>query len=88
MGHKDPNIKEGGKNYYSGKKKRYTLKLRLMVYKEGKILNKSNKHKKGRQHDYSVYNDEHPITPSQVENYVDLGCYGIEKNFLDLKAVL
>lgn len=50
-----------------------------MVNKEGKILHKSNKHKKGRQHDYSIYNDEHPITPSQVENYFDLGYYGIEK---------
>lgn len=59
-----------------------------MVNKAGKILHKSSKHKKGRQHDYSVYNEEHPITPSQVENYVDLGYYGIEKNFPDLKAVL
>ena len=35
----------------------------------------------------TIYNDEHPITPSQVENYFDLGYYGIEK-FPDFKAVL
>jgi DDE superfamily endonuclease len=57
--------------------------------KEGKILHKSNKHKKGRQHDYySVYKDEHPLTPSQVENYFDLGYQGIENDFPDLKPIL
>ena len=35
-----------------------------MVNKKGKILHKS-KHKKGRQHDYTVYKDEHPITPKR-----------------------
>ena len=47
-----------------------------MVNKKGNILYKS-KYKKGRHHDYSVYKDERPITPSQVENYYDLGYYGI-----------
>ena len=76
------------KEYYSGKKKKHTIKIQLMVNKEGTILHKSNKHKKGRQHDYSVYKDEHPITPSQVENYFDLGYHGIKNDFPDLKAVL
>jgi hypothetical protein len=52
-------------------------------------LHKSNQHKKGRrQHDYTVYKDEHPITPSQIENYFDLGYHGIENDFPDLKAIL
>ncbi len=76
------------KNYYSGKKKKHTIKTQLMVNSEGKILHKSNKHKKGRQHDYSVYKDEHPTTPPQVENYYDLGYYGVEKDFPDVKVVL
>mgnify|MGYP006263416033 FL=1 len=59
-----------------------------MVNAEGKILHKSNQHKKGRKHDYSVYKDEHPITPPQVKNYFDLGYHGIENDFPDLKAVL
>jgi hypothetical protein len=83
-----PKNKRKRKNYYSGKKKKHTVKTQLMVNKKGEILHKSNKHKKGKQHDYSVYKDEHPITPPQVENYYDLGYYGIEKDFPDLKAVL
>ena len=61
-----PKNKIKRKNYYSGKRKKYTVKTQYMVNKKGITLHKSNKHKKGRQHDYSVYKDEHPITPSQV----------------------
>jgi hypothetical protein len=61
----------------------------LVNNKEGTILHKSNHHhKKGRQHDYTVYKDEHPITPPQVKNYFDLGYHGIENDFPDLKAIL
>ena len=61
-----------------------------MVNKEGKILlYKSNHHKKGRrQHDYTVYKKEHPITPSQVENVLDLGYLGCEKDFPTVKYSL
>jgi hypothetical protein len=59
-----------------------------MVNKEGKILHKSRHHKKGKQHDYSVYKDEQPQTPSQVENYFDLGYHGIENDFPNMKVVL
>ena len=83
-----PKNKKRKKEYYSGKKKRHTVKIQYMVNKEGTILHKSNQHKKGKNHDYSVYKDEHPITPSQVENYFDLGYYGIENDFPDLRAVL
>ena len=83
-----PKNKKKQKEYYSGKKKKHTVKTQLMVNKEGKILYKSNQHKKGRQHDYSIYKDEHPITPPQVENYYDLGYVGVETDFPDLKAVL
>ena len=47
------------KEYYSGKKKKHTVKTQYMVNKEGIILHKSNQHKKGQKHDYSVYKDEH-----------------------------
>ena len=80
------------KDYYSGKKKRHTIKTQLMMVnnKDGEILlYKSRHHKKGRKHDYSVYKDEHPVTPpSQVENYFDLGYHGIENDFPDVKVVL
>ena len=83
-----PKNKRKRKNHYSGKKKKHTVKTQLMVNAEGKILHKSNQHKKGRKHDYSVYKDEHPITPPQVKNYFDLDYHGIENDFPDLKAVL
>jgi DDE superfamily endonuclease/Helix-turn-helix of DDE superfamily endonuclease len=58
---KDKNRKK--RNYYSGKKKKHTVKTQYMVNKEeGKILHKSRHHKKGRrQHDYIVYKDEQPL---------------------------
>ena len=37
--------------------------------------------KSGRKHDYDVYKRNHPITRSQVDNIVDLGYLGIEKDF-------
>lgn len=59
-----------------------------MVNKNGTILHKSNRDKKGRQYAYSVYKDEYPITPPQVKNYFDLGYREIEKDFPDLKTAL
>ena len=82
-----PKDKNKKKEYYSGKKKRHTVKTQLMVNKEGKILYKSD-HKKGRQHDYTVYKEDQPQTPSQVENVVDLGYLGCEKDFSTVKYSL
>jgi len=58
------------KEYFSGKKKKNTVKTQYMVNKKGEILYKSKQHKKGKNHDYTVYKDEHPLTPSQVKNYL------------------
>ncbi len=46
-----PVDKEKRKMYYSGKKKRHTVKNQLMVNNRGYILHKSA-HKKGKRHDY------------------------------------
>ena len=83
-----PKYKNKKRNYYSGKKKKHTVKTQYMVNKEGKILHKSRHHKKGRQHDYTVYKDEQPQTPSQVENVLDLGYLGCEKDFPTVKYSL
>lgn len=83
-----PKDKNKKRNYYSGKKKKHTVKTQYMVNKEGKILYKSNHHKKGRKHDYTVYKDEQPQTPSQVENVLDLGYLGCEKDFPTVKYSL
>ena len=54
--------------FYSGKKKKHTIKTQYMVNNEGLILLHKTKHNGGRKHDYDVYKNNHPITPIQVEN--------------------
>lgn len=58
-----------------------------MIRKEGKILSKSG-HKKGRQHDYAVCNDDQPQTRSQIENVLDLEFLGSEEDFHIVKYSL
>ena len=66
--------------YYSGKKKRHTVKTQLMVNNHGLIIHKLW-YKRGCRHDYNIYKNSHPVTPKQVVNVVDLGYLGIEKDF-------
>ena len=76
-----PIDKNRKKMYYSGKKKRYTVKNHLMVNNRGYIIHKANHHKKGQRLDYDFYKKDHPVTPKQVVNVFDLGYLGIEKDF-------
>ena len=72
--------------YYSGKKKRHTVKTQLMVNNSGYILHKIA-HKKGKRHDYDVYKENHPVTPKQVVIIFDLGYLGgAEKDFPEQKS--
>ncbi len=73
-----PVDKNKRKMYYSGKKKRHTIKNQITVNNRGYILHKI-RHKKGRKHDYDIYKKNHPVTPKQVVTVVDLGYLGIEK---------
>jgi hypothetical protein len=75
-----PVDKERRKMYYSGKKKRHTVKNQLMVNNRGYILHKA-KHKKGRRHDYDVYKKNYLVIPKEVVNVYDLGYLGVEKDF-------
>ena len=51
-----------------------------MVNNHGYVIHKTN-HKRGCRHDYNIYKNNHPVTPKQVVNVVDLGYLGIEKDF-------
>lgn len=75
------------KSYYSGRKRKHTIKTQLMVNTGGLILHKTG-HRNGRKHDYDIYKRNHPVTPSQVDNIVDLGYLGIEKDYPTIKSVL
>ena len=73
--------------YYSGKKKRHTVKTQLMVNNHGLIIHKLG-YKKGRRHDYDIYKENHPVTPKQVVTIFDLGYLGIEKDFPEQQSSL
>jgi hypothetical protein len=75
------------KMYYSGKKKRHTIKNQLMVNNRGYILHKVA-HKKGKRHDYDVYKNNHPVIPPQVVNVLDLGYLGVETDFPEQLSAL
>jgi len=68
------------KMYYSGKKKKHTIKNQIMVNNRGYIIHKTG-YKKGHRHDYDIYKKNYPVTPKQVLNVVDLGYLGIESDF-------
>src|SRR6476619_1095656 len=66
--------------YYSGKKKKHTIKTKLMVNNHGFVIHKLG-YKKGSRHDYDIYKKNHPIAPKDVVNVFDLGYLGVEKDF-------
>ena len=82
-----PKNKRRRKSYYSGKKKKHTIKTQYMVNSEGTILHKTG-HDRGRIHDYEIFKNKHPITPLQVENVLDLGYMGVKNDFPTVKYVL
>ncbi|MER5176154.1 MAG: hypothetical protein ABJB76_07145 [Candidatus Nitrosocosmicus sp.] len=51
-----------------------------MVTNHGIIIHKTG-YKKGCKHGYDYYKKNHPVTPKQVVNVVDLRYLGIEKDF-------
>lgn len=75
------------KLYYSGKKKKHTVKNQLMVNNRGLIIHKTG-YKKGRRHDYNIYKNNHPVTPKQVVNVIDLGYLGVENDFPEQLSAL
>jgi hypothetical protein len=82
-----PENKRKRKSYYSGKKKKHTIKTQYMVNSEGTILHKTG-HDRGRIHDYEIFKNKHPTTPLQVENVFDLGYMGVKNDFPTVKSVL
>jgi hypothetical protein len=75
------------KTFYSGKKKRHSVKNQITVNSRGSILHKVG-YKKGRKHDYDIYKKNHPFIPKQVVNVVDLGYLGIETDFPEQLSAL
>ena len=81
-----PKNRRKRKSYYSGKKKKHTVKTQFIVNSDGTILHKTG-HKRGRKHDYEIFKNKHPITPLQVANLLDLGYMGVQNDFPTVKSV-
>lgn len=72
-----PKQKKARKTHYSGKKKRHTLKIEMVMQRDGKIINLSQS-KPGRHHDFKIRQTSDPL-PKQPDKYVDLGYQGLDK---------
>ena len=75
-----PVDKQRRKIFYSGKRKRHTVKNQITVNNCGYILHKVG-YKKGRKHDYDIYKKSYPVTSKDVLNVFDLGYLGVQKDF-------
>jgi hypothetical protein len=76
------------KKYYSGKKKRHTLKTQLIVNPLGQILAVSKTYP-GSVHDYEVFKQNKTANkiPKNTKVYLDRGYQGIKKDFPDLQTL-
>jgi len=70
--------KRGQKRYYSGKKKKHTMKNQVVVDRKGKIrsVTKSNP---GKKHDKKLFDETKPIIPENADMIGDLGYHGAEQ---------
>ena len=69
--------KKRQKKYYSGKKKKYTIKNQITVDKKGKIRTVSRS-VPGKKHDKKLFDEEKPMFPEKTELTGDLGYIGAE----------
>lgn len=69
--------KKGQKAFYSGKKKRHTLKTEIRIMLKGQIVHVS-KSRPGAIHDFALYKKEPPL-PRDSRAYADSGYQGLDK---------
>lgn len=69
--------KKGQKKYYSGKKKRHTLKTEIRITPQGRIVHVS-KSFPGCVHDFAVYKNGPPVHRDS-RTFVDSGYQGLDK---------
>jgi hypothetical protein len=71
------------KQAYSGKKKRHTQKVEIVMQEDGKIINLSHSYP-GRVHDFRIRKEQTPL-PRDNDKYVDLGYQGLQKRTSHVK---
>lgn len=75
--------KKGQKPYYSGKKKRHTLKTEVRTNIKGRIVHVS-KSQPGAVHDFNHHKQEPPLPPN-TRAFVDSGYQGLDKVHRDVE---
>ena len=65
-----PKNKKRKRIYYSGKKKKHTVKNLYTANQNGLIIYKTKHRQTGRKHDYNVYKKNHPELPKDVVKHV------------------
>jgi hypothetical protein len=84
-----PGHDEVQKEYYSGKKKRHTLKNIIISDENQKVLLLSET-EAGKHHDYRIAKDENVLSnlSEDIGVWVDLGFHGIKKDYPQLNVVI
>lgn len=74
--------KQVQKRYYSGKKKRHTLKTQVVVSSSGKVMDISPSYP-GRIHDYEIFRREKTPDriPKEAKSYLDRGYAGVNRDY-------
>jgi hypothetical protein len=76
-----PKDRKRKRKFYSGKKKKHTVKNLYTANQKGLIVYKTKHKQRGRKHDYRIYKKNHPYLPKDVMSLYDLGFLGVKKDF-------
>lgn len=81
-----PKNKIRKRKFYSGKRKKHTVKNLYTSNQKGLLIYKTKHRQRGRKHDYRIYKKNHPDLPKDVMSMYDLGFLGVEKDFPEQKS--
>ena len=65
--------------YYSGKRKKHTVKNLYTINQKELIIYKTKHKQIGKRHDYKIYKKNHPDIPKDIVNMYNPGFLGVEK---------
>ena len=74
--------------YYSGKRKKHTVKNLYTINQKELIIYKTKHKQIGKRHDYKIYKNNHPNLPNDITSMFDLGFLGVENDYPEQKSSL
>ena len=75
------NVLKKPKQFYSGKKKRHTVKSQIVIERESQKILCTTAHGKGKPHDFKLFKKSKTRLPEEVICLGDKGYQGIQKNY-------